>query len=82
MAPYCVGLGQVGVGRVTLAGLPMTYQFGAGEGAFMRVWDFVNAAGTHFTLDAEDAQGAAAVQAQDDSILATFRPDNAIPWGC
>jgi hypothetical protein len=60
----------------------MAYQFGAGEGAFMRVWDFVNAAGTHFTLDAEDAQGAAAVQAQDDSILVTFRPDNAIPWGC
>jgi hypothetical protein len=82
MAPYCFGLGQQGVGRVTLAGLPMAYESGVGEGAFMRVWDFVNAQGTHFTLDAEDAHGAAAVQAQDDRILATFRPDNAIPWTC
>jgi hypothetical protein len=82
MAPFCVGPGRGGVGRVTLAGLPMAYQFGVGEGASTRVWDFVNTQGTHFTLDAEDAQGAAAVQAQDNSIVATFRPDNAIPWSC
>jgi hypothetical protein len=60
----------------------MAYQFGIGEGGYMRVWDFVNAQGTHFTLSALDAQGTTAVQAQDDSILATFRPDNAIPWSC
>jgi hypothetical protein len=82
MAQYCGDLSQGGVGRVTLAGLPMVYLFGAGEGAFMRRWDFVNVVGTHFTLDAEDAQGATADQSQDDTILATFRPDNAIPWSC
>jgi hypothetical protein len=60
----------------------MAYQFGVGEGAFMRSWAFVNAHLTLYTLDAADAQGTAAVQAQDDSVLATFRPDNAEPWKC
>jgi hypothetical protein len=82
MAPYCFGPGQEGRPRVTLAGIPMAYQFGVGEGADVREWDFVNTQGTHFMLNALDAKGTTAVRAQDDSILATFRPDNAIPWTC
>jgi hypothetical protein len=82
MPPYCFGPGQDGLKRVLLAGIPMAYQFGIGEGADMRSWNFVNAQRTHYTLDADDAHGTAMVQAQDDRILATFRPDNVTPWQC
>jgi hypothetical protein len=82
MAPYCLGPGQDGLGRVRLAGLAMAYQFGTGEGASMRSWTFVNAQRTLYTLNAVDAQGTTAVRAQDDSLLATFRADNAEPWRC
>ncbi len=70
------------VQHITLAGLPMTYTPLSGEGQSMRSWAFVNAQATAFALDAGDAQSSNATQAQDESILATFRPDNATPWTC
>ena len=69
------------VRHVTLAGLPMTYAV-SGEGQAMRAWVFANAQRTVFALDASDAQSGGANQAEDDAILATFRPDNATPWRC
>ncbi len=70
------------VQHITLAGLPMTYTPLSGEGQSMRSWAFVNAQATAFSLDADDAQSSSATQAQDGSILATFRPDSATPWPC
>jgi hypothetical protein len=67
--------------HVMLAGLPMTYAV-SGEGLAMRSWGFANAQRTVFALDASDAQSSGAFQAEDDAILATFRPDNATPWSC
>jgi len=51
-------------------------------GGDKRQWDFVNAQGTSFVLVADDTQSSSATQAQDDAILAMFRPDNATPWSC
>jgi hypothetical protein len=65
----------------TLAGLPMVYTL-SGEGQLDRLWGFANAQRTVFGLSAGDAQSGSAVQAQDDTIFATFRPDDATPWGC
>lgn len=70
-----------GFQQVTLAGIPMGYGI-SGEGQLDRSWSFVNAQGTAFALSAGDAQSGSAIQAQDDTILATFRPDNATPWKC
>lgn len=71
-----------GFQKVVLAGAPMSYGLVGEEGGFKRSWFFVNAQDTAFALDADDTQSAAAVQAQDNAILATFRPDSATPWPC
>ena len=42
----------------------------------------VNAQGTVFALVAGDAQSSSATHAQNEAILATFRPDNATPLQC
>jgi len=81
-APYCLPGSQGDVQRVSLAGLQMSYIPVSGEGGFMRSWTFVNAQRTMYTLNALDIQGTSTAQAQDDRILATFRPDNAAPWNC
>jgi hypothetical protein len=78
--PYCVPANG-DIQHTTLAGLPMAYML-SGEGLFMRTWTFANAQSTVFTLDAEDAQSSSATKAQDEAILATFRPDNVTPWSC
>jgi hypothetical protein len=70
--------------QTTLAGLPMNYQLVAypqGAGV-VRWWWFLNAQRTAYQLRASDGDASAATQAQDDAILATFRPDNATPWKC
>ncbi len=64
--------------QTTLAGLPMWYL----RDVLVRWWVFVNAQQTAYTLRAFDGDASAATQAQDDAILATFRPDNATPWRC
>lgn len=68
-----------GFQQVTLAGAPMIRGLVGEEGGNKRQWDFVNAQGTSFILVADDTQSGSAIQAQDDAILATFRPDNATP---
>lgn len=80
LAPYCLPPSS-DVRDTTFAGLPMVYMV-AGEGLFMRTWTFVNALGTMYSLDALDAQGSAAAQAQDAAMLSTFRPDSSTPWRC
>lgn len=60
----------------TLAGIQM--KFVVGEGVH-RNWSFVNSDGVEYSLDALDATQPQGVQALDDSILATFRPDDAAP---
>jgi hypothetical protein len=70
--------------QTTLAGLPMKYQLVAypqGAGV-VRWWWFLNAQRTAYQLRASDGDASAAIKAQDDAILATFRPDNATPWRC
>lgn len=62
----------------TLAGIQMKYVLGEGV---HRTWSFVNSKGVEFTLDAFDANQSQDVQALDDNILATFRPDDA-SLGC
>lgn len=64
--------------QTTLAGLPMRYQLIES----VRWWWFLNAQRTAYTLRASDFDAGAATQAQDDAILATFRPDNGTPWRC
>jgi hypothetical protein len=68
----------------TLAGLPMKYLLVPypNGGGLVRWWVFLNAQRTAYTLRAFDGGASAATQAQDDAILATFRPDNATPWQC
>ena len=68
----------------TLAGLPMGYLLVPypNGGGIVRWWVFLNAQQTAYTLRAFDGGASAATQAQDDAILATFRPDNATPWKC
>jgi hypothetical protein len=68
----------------TLAGLPMWYRLviypnGGGAG---RLWGFTNAQRTSCARWAFDGDAGAATQAQDEAILATFRPANATPWQC
>lgn len=76
---YCTS--SADIQRTTLAGLPMTFMI-SGEGSLDRSWGFSNTQQTSFGLAASDAQDGSDVQAQDDAILATFRPDNADPWTC
>ena len=59
-----------------LAGIQMKYVVGEGV---HRNWSFVNSNGIEYSLDALDATQPQDVQAVDDSILATFRPDDATP---
>jgi hypothetical protein len=70
-----------GARPMTCATLPMTFQL-TGRGNTVRVWEFANAQQTRYQLSAGDMTAPAAVQAQDEVILATFRPDNATPWQC
>ncbi|MDE3231204.1 MAG: hypothetical protein KGO05_15100 [Chloroflexota bacterium] len=80
-ASYCAPAN--GQQKVTLGGAPMLYGLSGEEGGGMkRSWFFVNAQDTAFALDADDTQSAAAIQEQDNAILATFRPDSATPWPC
>jgi hypothetical protein len=79
-ASYCGPLPS-GVQRTTLAGLTMTYGI-TGEGQSDRAWGFINAQRTIFALDAGDAQSSRAIQAQDDAVLVTFRPDDPTPYAC
>jgi hypothetical protein len=58
---------------VSLAGLPMNYTVGEGV---HRNWLFVDSQGVTFTLDALDAAQSSQVQQLDNSILATFQPDD------
>ena len=62
----------------TLAGIQMRYVLGGGD---HRNWSFVNGKGVQFVLDALDGFRPQAAQAMDDSVLATFRPDDATS-GC
>jgi hypothetical protein len=68
----------------TLAGLPMRYLLVPypNGGGVVRMWGFLNAQKTAYTLRASDGDASAATQAQDDAILATFRPDNTTAWQC
>lgn len=52
-----------------------------GEGLTMRTWTFANTQQPVDMLGADVAQDATS-RAQDEAILGTFRPDNAIPWSC
>ncbi len=62
----------------TLAGLPMRFQLIDS----VRWWWFLNAQRTSYQLRASDYEASAAIKAQDDAILGTFRPDNVTPWQC
>lgn len=84
---YCLTESS-GARRTTFANLPMTFQL-TGPSNTERVWQFVNAQQTRYVLSAPlyllsdgDMAASAAAQAQDEAILATFRPDNATPWRC
>ena len=48
----------------------------------LRSWLFANRQRTLYSLQADDVQADATTQAEDEAILATFRPDNATPWSC
>jgi hypothetical protein len=79
LSPYCAP--GASWQRATLAGLPMAFAV-TGAGRPVRAWTFANAQHTLYTLYTDDTQADAATQAQDEAILATFRPDNATPWRC
>src|SRR5258708_8872467 len=68
----------------TLAGLPMRYALFVYPDApgGVRWWSFVNAQKMGYGLRAYDGDASAATKAQDDAILATFRPDDATPLQC
>ncbi len=67
---------------VTFAGLPMIYGLVGEEGGNKRDWMFVDAQGTSYELIANDTTASSDLQAQDDAILATFRPADTTPWSC
>ncbi len=79
LSPYCAP--GASWRRATLAGLPMVFAV-TGAGRPVREWTFANAQRTVYTLYTDDTQADTAAQARDDTILATFRPDNADPWHC
>jgi hypothetical protein len=78
---YCQPESSGAARQTTFANLPMTFQL-SGLGSTVRVWQFANAQQTWYARSAGDMTAPAAVQAQDEAILATFRPDNADPWPC
>ncbi|MGZ6285884.1 MAG: hypothetical protein ACXWQ5_21665 [Ktedonobacterales bacterium] len=80
VSPYCLSAAS-GAQHMTLAGLPMTYLL-TGAGNTLRTWLFANKQRTFYSLQAQDTQAPASLQAQDEALLATFRPDNADPWSC
>lgn len=59
-----------------LAGIRMQFVIGEGD---IRYWSFANSNSVLYDLSAFDMRWPPEVQALDDSILATFRPDNATP---
>jgi hypothetical protein len=59
--------------KVSLAGLSMNYTVGEGV---HRNWLFIDSQGVTFVLDALDALRSSPIQQLDNSILATFRPDD------
>lgn len=63
-----------------LANLPMRYSASITQGRD-RVWVFVTDRSTTYGLQVADATASADIQAQDDQILATFRPEYTTP-GC
>lgn len=71
----CAATGQ---SPAHLAGLPMTYTVAEGV---HRVWSFFSAAHISYQVSAMDADQPAAMQAQHNTILATFQPDDTTP-GC
>jgi hypothetical protein len=64
---------------VTLAGLQMQYQTGAGGAG--RAWLFVTNTGTVYSLATADGYASPGVQTLDNAVLATFRPEYVTP-GC
>jgi hypothetical protein len=80
LTPYCRPESE-GAHPTTFANLPMTFKL-TGLGNTVRVWRFANAQQTLYLLSTGDTVADAATQAQDEAILATFRPDNATPWQC
>jgi hypothetical protein len=70
--------GQSRNALVTFAGLPMRYDATVAAGR-VRDWAFVTDRGTAYTLAADDYFGTAtssnAIKAQNEAMLATFRPD-------
>lgn len=83
VSPYC-HLTSPDAQQTTFASLPMKYMLDQrGPGADpVRLWIFASARHTYYLLEADDFKANAATQAQDEAILATFRPDNATPWSC
>lgn len=63
--------------RVTLAGLPMRYQ--VDNSGVNRGWEFGTTQGTVYELATTDGNKSADIQAQDQAILATFRPEYTTP---
>jgi hypothetical protein len=72
---YCT---TTGAKQVHLAGLVMNYQVAEGV---HRVWSFFTSTHISYSLSALDADQSAAMQAQHDAILATFKPEDTAP-GC
>lgn len=56
-------------------------KYSTAENGTYRVWVFVNSAGTEYFLSATDGFRSPSAQAEDNAVLATFRPDDATP-GC
>jgi hypothetical protein len=82
VSPYCRP-DSPGAQQTTFAGLPMKYMLdGRGAADPVRLRLFANAQHTCYLLQADDFSAGAAMQAQDEAILATFRPDEATPWSC
>ncbi len=80
VSPYCLSATS-GAQHTTFAGLPMTFLLMDNNNT-LRSWLFANRQRTLYSLQADDVQADATTQAEDEAILATFRPDNATPWSC
>jgi hypothetical protein len=61
------------VSPVMLAGIPMHYTLASG---FYRSWFYINSQNHEYGLTAGDGVLSPDIQATDDAILATFRPDD------
>jgi hypothetical protein len=64
---------QVLESSVLLAGIPMHYTLASG---FYRSWFYINSQNHEYGLTAGDGVLSPDIQATDDAILATFRPDD------